>query len=85
METPVKPLGYKNVLNISIPSKDLAFIVLKVDVNNQGKLDFMPLPISLKPAEAFQQLYETPSAVSNANAIRHYRNFKNFSNLYKQF
>ena len=67
-ETPVNHLGYKNVLNISIPSKDLAFIVLKVDVNNQGKLDFMPLPISLKPAEAFQQLYETPSAVSNANA-----------------
>ena len=68
-ETGVKPLGYKNVLNISIPSKDLAFIVLKVDVNNQGKLDFMPLPISLKPAEAFQQLYETPSTVSNTNAI----------------
>ena len=68
VETPVNPLEYKNVLNISIPSKDLAFIVLKVDVNNQGKLDYMPLPISLKPAEAFQQLYETPSAVSNANA-----------------
>ena len=64
----VYPLGYKDVVNISIPRNDLAFIVLKVDVNNQGKLDFMPLPISLKPAASFQQFYETPSNVSNANA-----------------
>ena len=66
----VYPMGYKDVLNISIPSNDLAFIVLKVDVNNQGKLDFMPLPISLKPAASFQQFYETPSNVVNANATR---------------
>jgi uncharacterized protein YciU (UPF0263 family) len=37
-------------------------------VNNQGKFDFIPLPIVLKPSDAFQKFYEVPSA--NINAAR---------------
>ena len=47
----------------------MAFIVLKVDVTDQGKFEFMPLPISMKPSDNFQQIYQTPSVNSNANTI----------------
>ena len=67
-ELEINQLDGKNTLSISIPKKDLAFVVLNVDVNNQGKFDFTPLPIVLKPSDAFQKFYEVPSA--NINAAR---------------
>ena len=54
----------KNTLSISIPKKDLAFVVLNVDVNNQGKFDFTPLPIVLTASDAFQKFYEVPTEIS---------------------
>ena len=65
----VERIKSNNVLNINIPNEDLAFIVLKVDVTDQGKFEFMPLPISMKPSDNFQQIYQTPSVNSNANTI----------------
>ena len=65
----VERIKSNNVLNINIPNEDLAFIVLKVDVTDQGKFDFMPLPISMKPSDNFQQIYQTPSVKSNASTI----------------
>ena len=67
-ELEINQLDGKNTLSISIPKKDLAFVVLNVDVNNQGKFDFTPLPIVLNPSDAFQKFYEVPSA--NINAAR---------------
>ena len=55
---------YKNTLSISIPDKDLAAIVLNVDVNNQGDLNFVPLPVALKPSDAFEVIYQKPSVIS---------------------
>jgi len=51
-------LDHENILNIGIPSKDLAFIVLNVDLNNHGESDFNPLPITLSPSDTFQKFYE---------------------------
>ena len=65
----VERIKSNNVLNINIPNEDLAFIVLKVDVTDQGKFEFMPLPISMKPSDNFQQIYQTPSVKSNASTI----------------
>ncbi|MDA9673847.1 flagellar hook-length control protein FliK, partial [Paracoccaceae bacterium] len=67
-ELETNQLDGKNTLIISIPKKDLAFVVLNVDVNNQDKFDFTPLPIVLKPSDAFQKFYEVPSA--NIKAAR---------------
>ena len=55
----------KNTLSISIPNKDLAAIVLNVDVNNQGDFDFIPLPVVLKPSDAFEFSYQLPSVSVN--------------------
>ena len=55
---------YKNTLSISIPDKDLAAIVLNVDVNNQGDFNFIPLPVALKPSDAFEVFYQRPSVIS---------------------
>ena len=60
-ELGVTQLDHQNTLSISIPNKDLAFIVLNVDVDNLGKSDFIPLPIALKPSDAFQKFYEGSS------------------------
>ena len=62
----INQLDGKNILSINIPKNDLAFIVLNVDVNNRGKFDFTPLPIVLKPLDAFQKSYEVSSANMNA-------------------
>ena len=66
-ELGVNQLDHQNTLNISIPNKDLAFIVLNVDVDNLGKSDFIPLPIALKPSDAFQKFYEGSSGNINSN------------------
>ena len=63
----VNQLDHQNTLSISIPNKDLAFIVLNVDVDNLGKSDFSPLPIALKPSDAFQKFYEGSSGNNNSN------------------
>ena len=67
-ELGVTQLDHQNTLSISIPNKDLAFIVLNVDVDNLGKSDFIPLPIALKPSDAFQKFYEGSSGNINSNA-----------------
>ena len=64
-----QPDDHKNTLSISIPDKDLAAIVLNVDVNNQGDCDFIPLPVFLKPSDAFEVLYQRPSASINVDEI----------------
>lgn len=66
-ELGVNQLDHQNTLSISIPNKDLAFIVLNVDVDNLGKSDFSPLPIALKPSDAFQKFYEGSSGNNNSN------------------
>ena len=66
-ELGVDQLDHQNTLSISIPNKDLAFIVLNVDVDNLGKSDFIPLPIALKPSDAFQKFYEGSSGNINSN------------------
>ena len=66
-ELGVNQLDHQNTLSISTPNKDLAFIVLNVDVNNLGKSDFIPLPIALKPSDAFQKFYEGSSGNINSN------------------
>ena len=66
-ELGVNQLDHQNTLSISIPNKDLAFIVLNVDVDNLGKSDFSPLPIALKPSDAFQKFYEGSSGNINSN------------------
>lgn len=66
-ELGVNQLDHQNTLSISIPNKDLAFIVLNVDVDNLGKSDFIPLPIALKPSDAFQKFYEGSSGNNNSN------------------
>jgi hypothetical protein len=66
-ELGVNQLDHQNTLSISIPSRDLAFIVLNVDVNNLGKSDFIPLPIALKPSDTFQKFYEGPSVNIKSN------------------
>ncbi|MFL2766020.1 MAG: flagellar hook-length control protein FliK [Paracoccaceae bacterium] len=66
-ELGVNQLDHQNTLSISTPNKDLAFIVLNVDVNNLGKSDFIPLPIALKPSDAFQKFYEESSGNINSN------------------
>lgn len=66
-ELGVTQLDHQNTLSISIPNKDLAFIVLNVDVDNLGKSDFIPLPIALKPSDAFQKFYEGSSGNINSN------------------
>ena len=58
---------YKNTLSISIPNKDLAAIVLNVDVNNQGDFDFIPLPVALKPSDAFEIFYQGSSVSLNSD------------------
>ena len=67
IELGVNQLDHQNTLSISIPNKDLAFIVLNVDVDNLGKSDFIPLPIALKPSDAFQKFYEGSSGNINSN------------------
>ena len=67
-ELGVNQLDHQNALSISIPNKDLAFIVLNVDADNLGKSDFIPLPIALKPSDAFQKFYEGSSGNINSNA-----------------
>ena len=57
----------KNTLSISIPNKDLAAIVLNVDVDNQGDFDFIPLPVALKPSDAFENFYQRSSVSTNAD------------------
>ena len=66
-ELGVNQLDHQNTLSISIPNKDLAFIVLNVDVDNLGKSDFIPLPIALKPSDAFQKFYQGSSGNINSN------------------
>ena len=66
-ELGVNQLDHQNTLSISIPNKDLAFIVLNVDVDNLGKSDFIPLPIALKPSDAFKKFYEGSSGNINSN------------------
>ena len=66
-ELGVNQLDHQNTLSISIPNKDLAFIVLNVDVDNLGKSDFIPLPIALKPSDAFQKFYEGSSGNISSN------------------
>ena len=66
-ELGVNQLDHQNTLSISIPNKDLSFIVLNVDVDNLGKSDFIPLPIALKPSDAFQKFYEGSSGNINSN------------------
>ena len=66
-ELGVNQLDHQNTLSISIPNKDLAFIVLNVDLNNLGESDFIPLPIALKPSDAFQKFYEGSSGNINSN------------------
>ena len=66
-ELGVNQLDHQNTLSISTPNKDLAFIVLNVDVDNLGKSDFIPLPIALKPSDAFQKFYEGSSGNINSN------------------
>mgnify|MGYP001183306310 FL=1 len=66
-ELGVNQLDHQNTLSISIPNKDLAFIVLNVDVDNLGKSDFIPFPIALKPSDAFQKFYEGSSGNINSN------------------
>ena len=66
-ELGVNQLDHQNTLSISVPNKDLAFIVLNVDVDNLGKSDFIPLPIALKPSDAFQKFYEGSSGNINSN------------------
>ena len=68
VELGINQLGdEKNTLNISIPNKDMAAIVLNVDVNNQGDLDFIPLPIALTPSDAFEIFYQQSSVSTNAD------------------
>ena len=57
----------KNTLSISIPNKDLAAIVLNVDVDNQGDFDFIPLPVALKPSDAFENFYQRSSVSTNSD------------------
>ena len=57
--------GDKNTLSISIPNKDLAAIVLNVDVDNQGDFDFIPLSVALKPSDAFEIFYQQSSVSTN--------------------
>ena len=59
--------GDKNTLSISIPNKDLAAIVLNVDVDNQGDFDFIPLPVALKPSDAFAIFYQQSSVSTNVD------------------
>ena len=59
--------GDKNTLSISIPNKDLAAIVLNVDVDNQGDFDFIPLPVALKPSDAFEIFYQQSSVSTNVD------------------
>jgi hypothetical protein len=66
-ELGVNQLDHQNTLSISIPNKDLAFIVLNVDLNNLGESDFIPLPIALKPSDAFQKFYEGSSGNINSD------------------
>ena len=66
-ELGVNQLDHQNTLSISVPNKDLAFIVLNVDVDNLGKSDFIPLPIALKPSDAFQKFYEGSLGNINSN------------------
>ena len=66
-ELGVNDLDHQNTLSIGIPNKDLSFIVLNVDVDNLGKSDFIPLPIALKPSDAFQKFYEGSSGNINSN------------------
>ena len=66
-ELGVNQLDHQNILSISIPNKDLAFIVLNVDADNLGKSDFIPLPIALKPSDAFQKFYQGSSGNINSN------------------
>ena len=68
VELGINQLGdEKNTLNISIPNKDMAAIVLNVDVNNQGDLDFIPLPIALTPSDAFEIFYQQSSVSTNVD------------------
>ena len=62
-----QPDDYKNTLSISIPNKDMAAIVLSVDVNNQGDFDFIPLPVALKPSDAFEIFYQGSSVGLNSD------------------
>ena len=57
----------KNTLSISIPNKDLAAIVLNVDVDNQGDFDFIPLPVALNPSDAFENFYQRSFVSTNAD------------------
>ncbi|MDC0042252.1 flagellar hook-length control protein FliK [Paracoccaceae bacterium] len=66
-ELGVNDLDHQNTLSIGIPNKDLSFIVLNVDVDNLGKSDFIPLPIALKPSDAFQKFYQGSSGNINSN------------------
>jgi hypothetical protein len=59
--------GDKNTLSISIPNKDMAAIVLNVDVDNQGDFDFIPLPVALKPSDAFEIFYQQSSVSTNVD------------------
>ena len=61
-ELGINPLGdEKNTLSISIPNKDMAAIVLNVDVDNQGDFEFIPLPVALKPSDAYETFYQQSS------------------------
>ena len=59
--------GDKNTLSISIPNRDMAAIVLNVDVDNQGDFDFIPLPVALKPSDAFEIFYQQSSVSTNVD------------------
>ena len=58
---------HKNTLSISIPNKDMAAIILSVDVNNQGDFDFIPLLVALKPSDAFEIFYQGSSLGLNSD------------------
>ena len=66
IEIDLNQLEHENILNIGIPDKDLAFIVLNVDLNNHGKFDFSPLPINLSPSDTFQKFYEGAAVSTDA-------------------
>ena len=66
IEIDLNQLEHENILNIGIPDKDLAFIVLNVDLNNHGKFDFSPLPINLSPSDTFQKFYEGTAVSTDA-------------------
>ena len=58
---------HKNTLSISIPNKDMAAIILSVDVDNQGDVDFIPLLVALKPSDDLEILYQQSSVSTNAD------------------